>query len=100
MEAQTPYQQLQEDHCLHSLTDLRNFISIEVQRIRNIFRVWIYGYLSIYLFRVGSEHTLNNKRYPLELHVVMFNDKYADFIEAKDKTRGLAVFGFFYLVNL
>lgn len=48
---------------------------------------------------LGSEHTVNGKAYPMELHVVTYNTKYADFSSCLDKTDGLAVLGFFYEVK-
>ncbi|XP_058500397.1 carbonic anhydrase 12 isoform X2 [Solea solea] len=42
----------------------------------------------------GSEHTVNNKQYAAELHVVHFNsDKYHNMSMAADKSDGLAVLG-------
>ncbi|XP_030588000.1 carbonic anhydrase 12 [Archocentrus centrarchus] len=42
----------------------------------------------------GSEHTVNNKRYAAELHVVHYNsDKYPNISMAVDKSDGLAVLG-------
>lgn len=47
----------------------------------------------------GSEHTLDNKEYPAELHLVHFNKKYGDIGTAVSKADGLAVLGFFYEVS-
>jgi len=42
----------------------------------------------------GSEHTINGKSYPLEMHLVHFNSaKYANIGEAVDQTDGLLVVG-------
>ncbi|XP_030621171.1 carbonic anhydrase 12 [Chanos chanos] len=42
----------------------------------------------------GSEHTINGKQYPAEMHVVHFNsDKYPNISMAMDKSDGLAVLG-------
>ena len=46
----------------------------------------------------GSEHLLNSMRFWGELHVVCFNDKYAD--GHLDQPDGLAVLGFFVDVSL
>ncbi|XP_038053803.1 carbonic anhydrase 2-like [Patiria miniata] len=43
----------------------------------------------------GSEHTIDGKAYPGELHVVCFNTKYADFVTALNEPDGLTVLGFF-----
>jgi carbonic anhydrase len=47
----------------------------------------------------GSEHTLDGKEYPAELHLVHFNTKYGDIATAVSKADGLAVLGFFYEVS-
>lgn len=48
----------------------------------------------------GSEHTLNGRRYPLELHIVNYNEKYGDLSNAASKERdGLAVLGFWFEVS-
>merc|ERR1711983_70834 len=44
----------------------------------------------------GSEHTLDGKEYPAEVHLVHFNKKYGTIGEAVSKSDGLAVLGFFY----
>ncbi|XP_058854552.1 carbonic anhydrase 12-like isoform X2 [Acipenser ruthenus] len=44
----------------------------------------------------GSEHTINGKQYPAEMHIVHFNsDKYSNLSTAVDKADGLAVMGVF-----
>ncbi|XP_046585237.1 carbonic anhydrase 2-like [Haliotis rubra] len=48
----------------------------------------------------GSEHTVEGKTFPAELHLVHWNrDKYSSFGEAADKPDGLAVFGIFLEVG-
>jgi len=47
----------------------------------------------------GSEHTVDGKEYPAEVHLVHWNTKYADVTEAVSKDDGLAVLGFFYEVS-
>jgi len=47
----------------------------------------------------GSEHTINGKKYPLEIHYVHFNSKYGDVGTAINKTDGLAVLGFFFDID-
>ncbi|XP_051969683.1 carbonic anhydrase 2 [Xyrauchen texanus] len=47
----------------------------------------------------GSEHTMDGKCYPAELHLVHWNTKYTKFQEAVDKPDGLAVVGVFLEVG-
>jgi len=47
----------------------------------------------------GSEHTMDGKEYPLELHLVHWNTKYQDVGTAVGESDGLAVLGFFYEVT-
>ncbi|XP_051891920.1 carbonic anhydrase 4a [Pristis pectinata] len=42
----------------------------------------------------GSEHTINGKQYPMELHIVHMNQKYSTVEEAVKHSDGLAVLGF------
>ncbi|OWF40985.1 carbonic anhydrase-like [Mizuhopecten yessoensis] len=42
----------------------------------------------------GSEHTYNGRPYPMEMHIVNYNQKYSSIQEAIDKDDGLAVLGF------
>ncbi|KFB38202.1 hypothetical protein ZHAS_00005515 [Anopheles sinensis] len=44
----------------------------------------------------GSEHTLDGKQFPLEVHLVFYNGLYRSFDEAKGEVDGLAVLGFVY----
>nr|ACI13848.1 carbonic anhydrase XV-like protein [Eptatretus stoutii] len=44
----------------------------------------------------GSEHTINGKRFNVEMHVVHYDIKYKNIKEAKAKADGLAVLAFFY----
>ena len=46
-----------------------------------------------------GEHTLNGKRFPAELHLVFFNEKYGTFDEAARESDGLAVLGFFFEID-
>uniref|UniRef100_A0A672PJ05 Carbonic anhydrase n=1 Tax=Sinocyclocheilus grahami TaxID=75366 RepID=A0A672PJ05_SINGR len=48
----------------------------------------------------GSEHTIDHVHFPAEIHVVHYNSKYADLIEAASKADGLAVFGGFIGIGL
>ncbi|XP_068127664.1 carbonic anhydrase 15-like, partial [Hyperolius riggenbachi] len=41
----------------------------------------------------GSEHTVDGKQFPLELHIVHMNAKYSSITEAKKDPEGLAVLG-------
>jgi carbonic anhydrase len=47
----------------------------------------------------GSEHTMDGKEFPMELHLVHWNTKYADISEAVGHSDGLAVLGFFYEIS-
>mmetsp|Transcript_24215 Transcript_24215/g.77325 ORF Transcript_24215/g.77325 Transcript_24215/m.77325 type:complete len:353 (+) Transcript_24215:456-1514(+) len=47
----------------------------------------------------GSEHTRDGASYPLEVHLVHFNDEYADLSEAADKADGLMVIGYFFEIG-
>lgn len=47
----------------------------------------------------GSEHTFNDVRYPLEMHIVHRNRKYATVPEALNHIDGLTVLAFFYQVS-
>ncbi|XP_009678893.1 carbonic anhydrase 9-like isoform X2 [Struthio camelus] len=47
----------------------------------------------------GSEHTINNHRFPAEIHVVHYNTKYDNFEEAMVHPDGLAVLGAFLQVG-
>lgn len=44
----------------------------------------------------GSEHTLEGKAYPLELHIVHYKETYKNLAGALPKKDGLAVVGFFF----
>lgn len=45
---------------------------------------------------MGSEHTVGQKAYPLEVHFVHYNTKYSSINEALNHTDGLAVLGVFF----
>ncbi|XP_058825192.1 carbonic anhydrase 7 [Topomyia yanbarensis] len=47
----------------------------------------------------GSEHVLNDIRYPLEMHIIHRNKKYKNVAEALGYSDGLTVLGFFYQVT-
>lgn len=47
----------------------------------------------------GSEHTVNAKHYPMEIHIVCFNTKYADIGTAVLKPDGIAVLAFLYEIS-
>ncbi|NXV81407.1 CAH15 anhydrase, partial [Atlantisia rogersi] len=47
----------------------------------------------------GSEHTLDGRQFPMELHIVHINVKYRTLAEAKGHPNGLAVLGFFFQVS-
>ncbi|XP_076251449.1 putative carbonic anhydrase 3 isoform X1 [Rhynchophorus ferrugineus] len=44
-------------------------------------------------FHWQSEHTMSNYRFPLELHLVHYNEKYSNLTEAAQHTHGIAVLG-------
>lgn len=52
-----------------------------------------------YRLSVGSEHTLNGRRYPMELHIVTYNEDYGSFEAASTMPKGLSVVTFFYDVS-
>uniref|UniRef100_A0A8C5JJH4 carbonic anhydrase n=1 Tax=Junco hyemalis TaxID=40217 RepID=A0A8C5JJH4_JUNHY len=47
----------------------------------------------------GSEHTLDGRQLPMEMHIVHMNAKYQTLAEAKGHPNGLAVLGFFFQVS-
>ncbi|XP_072271720.1 carbonic anhydrase 15-like isoform X2 [Pyxicephalus adspersus] len=47
----------------------------------------------------GSEHTLDGKQFPIELHIVHMNAKYSSITEAKKDPQGLAVLGILITVG-
>jgi len=47
----------------------------------------------------GSEHTVNGKRFPLEMHVVHWNTKYDTFQDALHYKDGLAVLGYLFEIT-
>ncbi|KAK7011733.1 Carbonic anhydrase 14 [Biomphalaria glabrata] len=48
----------------------------------------------------GSEHTIDGKAYPIELHLVTYNkDLYKDVLEALPRTGGLAVLGVMFEIS-
>ncbi|XP_029686272.1 carbonic anhydrase [Takifugu rubripes] len=47
----------------------------------------------------GSEHTINNVKFPSELHLVHWNTKYPSFGEASSQPDGLAVVGVFLKIG-
>ncbi|KAK7126221.1 hypothetical protein R3I93_021567 [Phoxinus phoxinus] len=48
----------------------------------------------------GSEHTVDNVHFPAEIHMVHYNSKYANLMEAASKADGLAVLGGFIGIGL
>uniref|UniRef100_A0ABM5F1Q4 Carbonic anhydrase n=1 Tax=Pogona vitticeps TaxID=103695 RepID=A0ABM5F1Q4_9SAUR len=48
------------------------------------------------LNRNGSEHTIDGKQYPMELHIVHMNAKYKTLNEAKGHPNGVAVLSFLF----
>lgn len=45
---------------------------------------------------IGSEHTMDGERYPMELHIVHIKEQFVDLSEATKSTDGIAVLGFVY----
>ena len=54
--------------------------------------IWHWGENS----REGSEHTVNDVHYPMELQLFTYNSKYLDYKNASLYPDGLAVVSFFY----
>lgn len=50
--------------------------------------------------KIGSEHHINGKPYPLELHMVHRNKKYSTFEQAQQYPDGLMVLGYFFIINV
>lgn len=48
----------------------------------------------------GSEHYVNGRAYPLELHMVHKNSRYATIAQAQQYPDGLMVLGYFFSVNV
>ena len=48
---------------------------------------------------VGSEHTVDGRKYPLEVHMVHYNEKYPDLETASLYPDGVAVNAFLYQVS-
>jgi len=44
----------------------------------------------------GSEHLLEGRAYPLEMHMVSYSSMFTDIVSAMSTTRGLAVIGLFF----
>ncbi|XP_061166362.1 carbonic anhydrase 2-like [Saccostrea echinata] len=47
----------------------------------------------------GSEHALDTRRYPMEMHIVHHSTHYTDVSQAMDKANGLKVLGFFFEIG-
>ncbi|XP_022339696.1 carbonic anhydrase 14-like isoform X2 [Crassostrea virginica] len=47
----------------------------------------------------GSEHALDNKHYPMEMHIVHHSSHYSGLSDAMDKAEGLKVLGFFFEIG-
>ncbi|XP_052819767.1 carbonic anhydrase 2-like [Mya arenaria] len=47
----------------------------------------------------GSEHAINGRHYPMEMHIVHYNRKYGNFTAALKPEDGLAVLGFFFEIG-
>ncbi|KAM3939728.1 carbonic anhydrase 15-like [Leptodactylus fuscus] len=49
--------------------------------------------------REGSEHTMDGKQFPIELHIVHMNTKFSTITEAKKDPQGLAVLGILFTIG-
>ena len=49
---------------------------------------------------LGSEHTIEGRKFPLEVHMVHYNEKYKDMEEASNHVDGIAVNAIMYEVRL
>lgn len=47
----------------------------------------------------GSEHTFRTRKFPLELHIVHYNEAHGDLASSLGHSDGLAVLGFFFTVS-
>ncbi|WAR15733.1 CAH14-like protein [Mya arenaria] len=47
----------------------------------------------------GSEHSVNGRHYPMEMHIVHYNRKYGNLATAMSREDGLAVLGFFFEIG-
>ncbi|KAH3885053.1 hypothetical protein DPMN_009041 [Dreissena polymorpha] len=47
----------------------------------------------------GSEHSVNGRHFPMEMHIVHYNKKYGNFSSSVGKLDGLAVLGFFFEIG-
>ncbi|XP_041349957.1 carbonic anhydrase-like isoform X2 [Gigantopelta aegis] len=47
----------------------------------------------------GSEHAIDGLFYPMEMHIVLYNDMHPNFTSAVHETKGLAVLAFFFKVG-
>lgn len=47
----------------------------------------------------GSEHDVNGRHFPMEMHIVHRNKMYTNVSQAMDKVNGLAVLGFFFEIG-
>lgn len=83
----------------HSVTVIADGLLVSGGSLGSTYRVaqfhWHWGSDDTH----GSEHTVDGKAFPMELHVVCFNLKYNDFASAVGNADGLAVLGFFYEVQ-
>ena len=48
---------------------------------------------------LGSEHAIFGQKFPVELHLVHYNDKYGNFEDAVDRPDGLLVVAVFFQVR-
>ncbi|KAL3890637.1 hypothetical protein ACJMK2_002918 [Sinanodonta woodiana] len=47
----------------------------------------------------GSEHNIDGRYFPMEMHIVSYNTKYNNFVNALDKEGGLAVLAFMFEIG-
>lgn len=49
---------------------------------------------------IGSEHSIFGQKFPVEVHLVHYNDKYGSLEEAFDRPDGLLVIAVFFQVRI
>jgi len=68
-------------------------ISIKISGLNDIYKLCHFELHWGFTSKVGSEHTIDGKAFPMELQFVTYNSKYKSFDEAVQHPDGLAVLG-------
>jgi len=68
-------------------------VNIKISGLKDIYKFAQFHLHWGYTSEVGSEHTIDGKAFPMELHFVHYNSKYKDIGEAIQNEDGLAVLG-------